>query len=151
MTTEKSIKDKFYINSKLFREQLKEYYESDKMTNELAENIVKIAEGLSYNWRFLNYSKSWKEDMVGDAVLKMYAALESKKFRLESEYNPFSYYNQIAWHAFSNRIKKEKKQHEGLEDYKQMVYEDAMHDPSAQGHIYVKPHMDSDDNDGDYE
>jgi DNA-directed RNA polymerase specialized sigma24 family protein len=145
------VKKLFYVNSKLFREQLTTYYNDDKMTNELAENVVKIAEGLSYNWRFLNYTKSWREDMVGDAIVKMYAALESKKFRLDSEFNPFSYFNQIAWNAFSNRIKKEKKQHDGLEEYKQMMYEDAMHDPSTQGHVYVKPMMDSDENDGDYE
>ena len=146
-----TIKEKFYVNSKLFRQQLTSYYNDDKMTNELAENVVKIAEGLSYNWRFLNYTKSWREDMVGDAIVKMYAALESKKFRLDSEFNPFSYFNQIAWNAFSNRIKKEKKQHDGLEEYKQIMYEEAMHDPSTQGHVYVKPMMDSDENDGDYE
>jgi DNA-directed RNA polymerase specialized sigma24 family protein len=148
---EQTIKEKFYVNSKLFREQLTTYYNDDNMTNDLAQNIVKIAEGLSYNWRFLNYTKSWKEDMVGDAIVKMYAALESKKFRLDSEFNPFSYFNQIAWNAFSNRIKKEKKQHDGLEVYKQIMYEEAMHDPSSQGHVYVKPMMDSDENDGDYE
>jgi len=148
---DKEIKANFYVNPKLFREQLVTYYADDNMTNELAHNIVKIAEGLSYNWRFLNYTKSWKEDMVGDAVVKMYAALESKKFRVESEFSPFAYFNQIAWHAFSNRIKKEKKQHDGLEQYKQMMYEDAMNDPTTQGHVYVKPMMDSDENDGDYE
>jgi hypothetical protein len=31
------------------------------------------------------------------------------------------------------------------------MYEEAMHDPSTQGHVYVKPMMDSDENDGDYE
>jgi len=151
MIVEQTIKEKFYVSSKLFREQLTIYYNNDIMTNDLAQNIVKIAEGLSYNWRFLNYTKSWKEDMVGDAIVKMYAALESKKFRLDSEFNPFSYFNQIAWNAFSNRIKKEKKQHDGLEEYKQIMYEEAMHDPSSQGHVYVKPMMDSDENDGDYE
>jgi hypothetical protein len=148
---DKSIKDKYYVNSKLFRQQLTEFYESNKMTNELAGNIVKIGEGLSYNWRFISYTNSWKEEMVGDAIVKMYAALESKKFKLESEFNPFSYFNQIAWNAFSNRIKKEKKQHEGLQDYKQFVYESEMNDPQSQGHVYVKPIMEGDSEDCRYE
>lgn len=148
---EKADKDKYYVNSKEFRRLLEEYYTTDKMTDALATNVVKIAEGLSYNWRFINYTKSWKEDMVGDAVIKMYAALESKKFRIESEFNPFSYFNQIAWHAFSNRIKKEKKQHDGLQDYKQMVYEGLMGDANVNGHVYVKPILDGDDNDCSYE
>jgi hypothetical protein len=151
MIVDKTVKEKYYVSPKLFRTQLEEYYRSDIMTNELAENIVKIAEGLSYNWRFLKYTKSWKEDMVGDAIVKMYSALESKKFILEMENsNPFSYFNQIAWNAFSNRIKKEKRQHEGLEEYKQMVYEDEMGD-NSNGMVYVKPLIAHDDDDCSYD
>ena len=150
MKVDKSIKEKYYVSSKTFRQQLTEYYESDKMTNELAENIVKIAEGLSYNWRFINYTKSWKEEMVGDAIIKMYSALEDKKFNIDSEFNPFSYFNQIAWNAFSNRIKKEKRQHEGLEEYKQMVYEEEMNN-SSHGSVYVRPILEQDSEDGCYD
>ncbi len=146
-STSKEEKDKYYVNSKEFRKQLEEYYKSDIMTDELASNIVKIAEGLSYNWRFLNYTRSWKEDMIGDAIVKMYTALEDKKFNLKSKFNPFSYFNKIAWNAFSNRIKKEKKQHEGLEDYKQSVYESEMNDPNSEGHVYVKPILEHDEED----
>lgn len=151
MKTNSKVKELYYVNSKLFREQLKEYYENDIMTNELALNILKIAEGLSYNWRFLHYTPSWKEDMVGDATMKMYAALESKKFRLESDFNPFSYFNRIAWNAFSNRIKKEKSQHDGLQEYKQRVYEEGMNDAGSQGHIYVRPIIEGDTDDGNYD
>lgn len=150
MKTNKEVKELFYVSSKLFREQLEQYYNDDKMTNELATNIIKIAEGLSYNWRFINYTKSWKDEMVGDAILKMYAALEDKKFRIDSEFNPFSYFNRIAWNAFSNRIKKEKRQHEGLEEYKQMVYENEMSD-SSHGSVYVRPMLEHDTEDGSYD
>jgi DNA-directed RNA polymerase specialized sigma24 family protein len=88
--------------------------------------------------------------MVGDAIVKMYSALESKKFKLESTFNPFSYFNQIAWNAFSNRIKKEKKQHEGLQEYKQMVFEEEMND-SSHGAVYVRPLLETDYEDGGYE
>lgn len=150
MKISKDIKEKYYVNSKEFRRLLAEYYENDIMTNELAENIVKIAEGLSYNWRFINYTKSWKEEMVGDAIIKMYSALEDKKFLIDSTFNPFSYFNQIAWNAFSNRIKKEKRQHEGLEEYKQLVYEESMNE-SSHGAVYVRPIMEHDYEDGDNE
>lgn len=141
--------DNHYVDSKLFRQQLEKYYEDDKMTNELAENVVKIAEGLSYNWRFIRYY-NWKEEMVGDAVLKMYAALEKKSFRIESEFNPFSYFNRIAWNAFTNRIKKEKKQHDGLQEYKDFVYENEMSEGSG-GTVYVAPHIEADENDCIYD
>jgi hypothetical protein len=142
--TQKEIKELYYVSSKVFREQLVEYYNSDVMSNELAENLMKIAEGLSYNHRFIRYSKSWKDEMKGDAILKMYHALEKKLFKIESEFNPFSYFNRIAWNAFANRIKKEKGQHDGLNEYKELVYMDSMTGPEAMGHVYVRPIMESD-------
>jgi DNA-directed RNA polymerase specialized sigma24 family protein len=123
------------------------YYQTDNMTNDLASNIVKIAEGLSYNHRFIRYSRSWKEEMVGDAIVKMYHALEKKLYNIESEFNPFSYFNRIAWNAFTNRINKEKGQHEGLNEYKEMVYMESMSGPDAMGHVYVKPVMEGDEYD----
>jgi len=142
-----SNKNAYYVNSREFREQLMNYYESDKMTNELATNIVKIAEGLSYNHRFIRYSRSWKEEMVGDAIVKMYHALEKKLYNIESEFNPFSYFNRIAWNAFTNRINKEKSQHEGLNEYKEIVYMEHMSGPDSMGHVYVKPVMEGDEYD----
>jgi hypothetical protein len=151
MSISKPQKDTWYVSPKVFREQIQTYYDSDIMNDELAINLMKIAEGLSYKHNFINYSPSWKSEMVGDAVFKMYAALESKKFRIESEFSPFAYFNQIAWHAFCNRIKKEKKQHDGLEEFKQMTYENSMHNESGGGYVYVKPMLENDENDGDYE
>jgi DNA-directed RNA polymerase specialized sigma24 family protein len=142
-----SNKNEYYVNSKEFRQLLTDYYQSDNMTNDLALNIVKIAEGLSYNHRFIRYSRSWKEEMVGDAIVKMYHALEKKLYNIKSEFNPFSYFNRIAWNAFTNRINKEKGQHEGLNEYKEMVYMESMSDPHAMGHVYVKPVMEGDEYD----
>ena len=76
--------------------------------------------------------------MVGDALVKMYTAVTNKKFDIESEYNPFSYFTTIAFHAFINRIKKEKKHTETLNQYKEKVYEAEMAD-STDGMVYVKP------------
>lgn len=142
-----SNRNEYYVNSKEFRQQLMDYYETDKMTNELALNVMKIAEGLSYNHRFIRYSKSWKDEMVGDAIVKMYHALEKKLYNIESEFNPFSYFNRIAWNAFTNRINKEKGQHEGLNEYKEMVYMQSMSGPDSMGHVYVKPVMEGDEYD----
>jgi DNA-directed RNA polymerase specialized sigma24 family protein len=146
----KELKEKYYVNSKEFRQLLSEYYQTDKMTNELAKNIVNIAEGLSYNHRFIRYSKSWKEEMVGDAIVKMYHALEKKLYNIDSDFNPFSYFNRIAWNAFTNRINKEKGQHEGLHEYKDMVYMQNMSGPDSMGHVYVKPIMEGDEYDDEF-
>tara|TARA_A100001201_G_C4063645_1_gene193488 strand:+ start:683 stop:1174 length:492 start_codon:yes stop_codon:yes gene_type:complete len=135
-------KEKHYVNSKEFLEELSLYYKTDEVTDTLASMITKIANGLSYAPNFINYS--YKDEMVGDAILKMFSALKNKKFNLDSGNNPFSYYTTIAFHAFINRIKKEKKYHETVTSYQETVYADLVNsNPGV--NIYTK----SSDSDGD--
>jgi DNA-directed RNA polymerase specialized sigma24 family protein len=54
--------------------------------------------------------------MVGDALIKMVKALREQKFNPDRG-NPFSYFTKIAFHAFCNRIKKEKKNKDTLIEY----------------------------------
>jgi len=133
----------YYIDPKEFKESLKRFYDTDILTDDLAENIKKIAYGLSYNPNFINYS--YKDDMIGDALIKMYAALKYKKYSFETASNPFSYFTTIAFHAFINRIKREKKHHEAITSYRERIYEAYMSDPeNTHGHVYIKP-LDGDD------
>jgi DNA-directed RNA polymerase specialized sigma24 family protein len=141
-------KENYYIEPKVFKESLQKYYDTDILTDDLAENIKKIAYGLSYNPSFINYS--YKDDMIGDALIKMYSALKLKKYNFETGSNPFSYFTTIAFHAFINRIKKEKKHHKAITDYRERVYEEFMVDPNnTHGHVYVKP-IDDEGYDSDY-
>lgn len=131
-------KEEYYIKPKEFKESLQKYYDTDILTDDLAENIKKIAYGLSYNGSFINYS--YKDDMIGDALIKMYAALKYKKYKFETKSNPFSYFTTIAYHAFINRIKKEKKHHQTICSYREKVYDEYMSNPDNTGGIvYVKP------------
>ena len=113
----------YYVNAKDFLAQITEYYEkpTDKIERVLAQSICKIATGLSYAPNFINYS--YKDDMKGDAIVKMYTALKNKKFNIDSGYNPFSYFTTVAFHAFINRIKKEKKHHEIIQQYQENIYD----------------------------
>jgi hypothetical protein len=128
-----------YVNGREFEEEIRNYYNTGNITIKLGESLNKIANGLSYAPNFLNYS--YKEDMVGDAIVKMFAALKHKKFRLDSGFSPFSYFTTIAFHAFINRIKKEKKHHEVINEYKEKIYSELMHEASdsCAGNIYVEP------------
>ena len=130
-----------YVNSKEFTQDIVEYYESgsDQISEKLGESIFKIATGLSYAPNFINYS--YKDDMVGDAIVKMFSALQSKKFDINTGNNPFSYFTTIAFHAFINRIKKEKKQRQVISDYQEMVYEEL----ASEYNMATKP-TDSDNN-----
>ena len=140
----KSTKDKkaHYVNDKDFYNQIKEFYKTDIMPDVLAESINKIAIGLSYAPNFINYS--YKDDMVGDAILKMFSALQNKKFNCDTGNNPFSYFTTIAFHAFINRIKKEKKHRETLTKYQEAIYNDLMLDQPTST-TSDNPHAGSDD------
>jgi hypothetical protein len=120
---QKKDKKAYYVNAKDFLAQISEYYENPnpKVERILAESICKIATGLSFAPNFINYS--YKDDMKGDAIVKMFTALKNKKFNIDSGYNPFSYFTTIAFHAFINRIKKEKKHHEVVQQYRETVYD----------------------------
>jgi hypothetical protein len=113
---EKIDKTKFYVDPKDFDTKIMEYYESGVLSNELAEMVSKIAHKLSYANNFINYS--YREEMVGDGIIRMFKALMSKKYNHTKGTNPFSYFTRIAFNAFRNRIKKEKHMRETHEKYK---------------------------------
>jgi hypothetical protein len=112
----KSEKEKHYVDPKEFDNEITIYYESNKLSNTLAEMVSKIANKLSYAPNFINYS--YREEMVGDGIIRMFKALMSKKYNHKKGTNPFSYFTRIAFNAFRNRIKKEKHIHETHEKYK---------------------------------
>jgi DNA-directed RNA polymerase specialized sigma24 family protein len=128
-----------YVNAKEFEDALTKYYDDDKISNYLGESIQRIANGLSYAPNFINYS--FKEDMVGDAVLKMYQAILHKKFKLNQGFSPFGYFTTIAYHAFICRIKKEKKHHEVIEEYKERNFDLMMNDSDEfnSSKVYTRP------------
>ena len=137
-------KTEFYVDPRELRAELELYYKTENCTRQLGDMIHKIAHGLSYSSNFINYT--YRDEMVGDALVKMYTAVTNKKFNIDSDHNPFSYFTTIAFHAFINRIKKEKKHTETLNEYKEKVYEEEMID-SSDGMVYVKPMSDGSDDD----
>ena len=128
-----------YVNAREFEDALIQYYKDDKISNYLGESIQKIANGLSYAPNFINYS--YKDEMVGDAILKMYQAILHKKFKVDKGFSPFGYFTTIAYHAFICRIKKEKKHHEVVEEYKERHFDAMVNDGEdfASHRVYTKP------------
>jgi len=110
-----------YVNSKQFEEEIRQFYKTDNMTEYLADAIKRIAYGLSFAPNFINYS--YRDEMMGDAIVKMYQALKYKKFKLDHGFSPFSYFTTIAFHAFISRIKKEKKHHQLITDFRERNYD----------------------------
>lgn len=108
-------KEKFYVNPQEFDEEIVSYYNSGHMSDNLAQMVSKIANKLSYAPNFINYT--YREEMVGDGIIRMFKALTSKKYDHAKGSNPFSYFTRIAFNAFRNRIKKEKHLRDTHEKY----------------------------------
>ena len=121
---QKPEKKKIYIVPKEFDDAIMKYYESGILTNELAGMVDKIAQKLAYAPNFINYS--YRPDMIGDAIIKMMKALIGKKYQHNKGSNPFSYFTRIAFNAYRNRIKIEKRNQEIHEKYKEelMMFSD---------------------------
>lgn len=113
----KSDKAKYYIVPKEFDDEIIKYYENGVISNELAQMIEKIANKLSFSPNFINYS--YKDDFIGDAIIKMFKALIGKKYNHDKGSNPFSYFTRIAFNAFLCRIKKENHAQEIHQKYKE--------------------------------
>lgn len=118
--TKEELKD-VYIDPVEMERLIIKFYETEIVSEELAGMIQMIAVRLGLARNF--YSYSFKTEMQGDAIVKMMTALKRKRFKINSGYNPFSYFTKVAYHAFQNCIKKNKKDFDTLQRYQQEVYE----------------------------
>ena len=127
---------KHYVDAKELNDRIVLYYGSktpDIIEEDLAIMISKIANKIAFAPNFINYS--YREEMIGDAIVKMFNALRNHKFKINKDYNPFSYFSKITWNAFCNRIKKEKRAHAAIQAFQEEVFNNLM---EQQGHSNAK-------------
>lgn len=110
----------YYVNPKEFTDELKLYYETNIITDKLALMIKNIAYGLAHAPNFINYT--FKEEAIGDSLINMFNAIKEKKYKFDRGFNPFSYFNSIAFNCWRSRIKKEKRMRDTLAAYQEEVY-----------------------------
>lgn len=72
--------------------------------------------------------------------------------KLITKNNAFSYYTKIAYHAFLNRLKKEKKAKETIEAYQEKIWEEYLSSGNGWENVRRPKIMDGDENDdsGDF-
>ena len=87
---------------------------------------------------------SWKEDMIGEALIKMTKALRNKKYSFEFGSSPFSYYTQIAYWSFCAVIKSEKKQAEIARKYREEKFAEMFRECEDENskNVYIRPDSD---------
>ena len=109
-----------YIKKQVFHEELVKYQEKVKFAKAnglpippandiIGRAIQQIAENYARRYNFNKYSNSWKEEMIGDAILNcIQYGLNS--FNPEKSQNPFGYFTTVVEFSFIRRIKREKKE-----------------------------------------
>jgi len=118
-----------YVNPARLEQLITEYYESDVMSHELGESILKMATRIGFSSNFIGYS--YREEMVGDALQKMLLTLDKKKYKFDPNKigitgkpgNAFQYFSKVAWNAMVNRIKVEKKEATKMDTYRELMYD----------------------------
>ena len=152
-------KPEHYISGPQFMSDISEYYKWDELKENLdeednspeAKQIRKTAKkyfekcglaismmitGLAKNPKFSGYT--WKDEMIADALVKCTKALIGKKFDPSRKYNPFSYFNRIAWREFLRRINLEKTSVKIKNEYGQEFLR-AFAKENIDTPIYIKP------------
>lgn len=77
-----------------------------QMSNYIAQAILDISKGLCHRFNFNRYT--WKEEMVGDAIIN--CVKYAKNFDHVTYSNPHAYISRICEQTFVQRIKKEKRE-----------------------------------------
>lgn len=117
----KEEKKKFYVDPKRMDDLIfNGYYKTGIISDELATYMYNIATRIAYAPNFINYT--WREEMVGDSIIKLILALKNKKFD-STKGSSFSYSTKIVYNAFKNRIKVENKEHKIIKDLQQDTYD----------------------------
>lgn len=102
--------DKFYDALVEYKAQCDQALADEKekpiVPRYIGECLLLIAKNLAKRYNFNGYS--WREEMVGDAILD--ALLYLDKFDTVKYKKPFAYFTQNMFNAFVRRIEKEKKQ-----------------------------------------
>lgn len=112
---------KQYVDNKALYQEFVKYHEKKKewiangcpgrrppLTDKIGQAIMDIAQRRCYSRNFINYTDSWKEEMISDAIET--CVMYGHNFNPEKYDNPFAYLTQLVSNAIINRLKKEKKQ-----------------------------------------
>lgn len=113
---EEEAKKPHYVDNAAFLQHMKDYVASvkkakrakkpmPKVSNEIGECIVAIANKLANKPNFMNYP--FREEMISDGIENCLQYINN--FNPERSSNPFAYFTQIIYYAFVRRIQKEKR------------------------------------------
>lgn len=103
-------KKRYYVRNKDLLPEVLIYRETGNITEELGRMVMQIASNYSNKGSFASYT--WKEDMIGEAVLTCFKYMHNFNPEKFERPNPFAYFTTIIHNAFINYIRKQNKHSE---------------------------------------
>lgn len=103
----------YYVKNSEILPHIYEYKETGKVSEELGAMLLKIATNYANKGSFYGYT--WKEDMVGEAILTCLKYLHNFDPMKQKRPNPFAYFTTVIHNSFLNYIRKQKK-HSDIKD-----------------------------------
>lgn len=96
-----------YVDNEELAIEIARFKESGVMSEKLGDQILKIAKNYATKGSFSGYT--WKEDMIGAAVLTCVRYLKNFDVKKQEKPNPFAYITTICKNAFIACIREHKK------------------------------------------
>lgn len=119
MTKKKKPRKKYYIQPEDLREEIASFQSTGVASERLGEMLIQIATGLAASSKF--DQRTYRDDMAGDAVLRMYKNLHLIDLD-HPKCNPFSYLTMIAYRVYLGRCDKENKKDRAIDAYREECY-----------------------------
>lgn len=92
-----------------------------KCSEKLGKMFLQMVIGISRRPNFINYS--FKEDMIGDAIIACLKVINKKKFKPEFSTNAFGYFTKVIFRSFINQITTFKTKSQKLNHWIDIEYE----------------------------
>lgn len=102
-----SNKGKYYLTNDDLLPAVTKAIEKGVITDELARMLMLLAYKYSLTYKFRNYS--YREDMVGEALINLCTNGKALQFNIERSKNPFAYYTTAIYRSFCKYMREEKR------------------------------------------
>lgn len=126
-------KKKNYVNNEELLQEIKNFFMTDIISEELHMMFWKMSKNIISRPRFNRYTPEWKEDILTSGYLKCICVLKKKRYDYNRP-NPFSYFTTVITNCFLDTINLENKQFE----IKKKLIDIYIDDQKKEGIIYEK-------------
>lgn len=89
----------YYIDPGALADEIREYYRTGVPTDTLGNYVLRMAEGVLSTACFRDYSTTWRDDMLSEAVARGWGAIRDGTIKEDRLDKAFLYLSRTMWNA----------------------------------------------------